>query len=243
MISLRKASLYILLSSLVIIPVETALAQSSETLEEAAIFQFNPPDDGMPENTTGGASRQGGTCHIQQSTNQAAHITLLTPTSFVGLTVSAHPEFLLYAEQTPVEQIFVSIQDEQGGVFYQGFQSLPTDTGFFNVTLPEASPELELDKTYKISVVPICVDTLRPDDPILTGYIKRIALPSMVTPLSQASTIEIAQSYADAGVWYDTLVLLEQALSGAPEDAALSNAWNLLLTSGGFSNSNERLLY
>ncbi|NEQ44738.1 MAG: DUF928 domain-containing protein [Leptolyngbya sp. SIOISBB] len=237
MMTARKTSLGILSSILIMVPVGAAFAQASATIEETTPFQFSPPDDGLPDNTTGGASRPAGSCLMQQGANQAANITLLAPTSFVGITTSAHPEFLLYAEQTPVEQIFINIQDAQGTLVYQGFQVLSADTGFFTVNLPEDTPALEPDNTYQLSVVPICEATLRPDDPILTGYVKRIILPSVVEPSPQSSILETAQRYADSGVWYDTLRLIGDALSETPEDTNLLNAWNILLMSGGFSDS------
>lgn len=237
MLAASKPFLCILSLTLTLSPIGAAFAQAGAIVEEASSFQFSPPDDGLPGNTTGGASRPAGSCLIQQGVNQAANITLLAPNSFIGLTTSANPEFLLYAEQTPIEQVFINVQDLEGALVYQGFQTLSTDTGFFVVDLPEETPDLEPGKTYQLSVVPICDTTLRPDDPILTGYVKRITLPSEVEQSPSTSALETAQQYADSGVWYDTLILVEEALSEAPADPNLLNAWQILLTSGGFSNS------
>ncbi len=232
-----RVSLYILSSILIMAPVGAALAQTGAPIEETATFQFSPPDDGLPDNTTGGASRPAGSCLIQQGINQAANITLLAPSSFVGITTSDNLEFLLYANQTPIEQIFINVQDDQGTLVYQGFQSLSTDTGLFTIRLPEEAPDLEFGNTYRLSVVPICATALRPDDPILTGYVKRIMLPPVADQPSQEPILETAQRYADSGVWYDTLILIGEALSETPGDVRLLDAWNVLLTSGGFTDS------
>ena len=232
-----KTSICILSSILIFSSSGTIFAQTNAALEDAASFEFSPPDDGLPDNTTGGASRPTSACLMQQGTHQAANITLLAPASFVGLTVSAKPTFLLHAVQTPVEQVFINLKSVEGKLIYQGFQTLPKNTGFFAITLPEETPDLEIDGTYQLSVVPVCGSTLRPDDPVLTGYVKRIMLSSTAEQLPQAHALEIAQRYADSGVWYDTLLLLKSGLSEAPEDGALLDAWSSLLTAGGFSGS------
>ncbi len=234
---IQKISLSILSCVLLTVPIKGVIAQTPDSIKEETTIQFSPPDDGMPGNTTGGASRPTGSCLIRQGANQASNITFFAPDSFVGQTVSAHPEFLLYAEHTPVREIFVSIQNEQGESIYQGFQTLPSDTGFFTISLPTEISGLETDNIYKVSVVPICDTTLRPDDPVLTGFVKRTTLTATLEKSPQNSVLEVVQKYAASGIWYDSLVLLEQAISQSPEDVTLINAWDVLMSSGGFSDN------
>jgi hypothetical protein len=231
----RLTSLIIFSSVLLAVPVEEAFAGPSEQFRDATSFEFNPPDDGMPSNTTGGASRPTSTCLMRQGATQASNITFLAPSTFVGLTVSARPEFLLYVDQTLAQQIFVSIQDVDGDSVYQGFQALPATSGVLRVSLPDDAPALEQDRTYQIAMVPICEASLRPDDPALVAYVKRVSPVLPTGNVSQDSAIAIVQQYAEAGIWYDTLVVLEQALMKDPEDQALQTAWDTLLRSGGFS--------
>ena len=215
----------------------TVSAQPVSQLEQdIATFQFNPPDSGLPDNTTGGASRDSNLCRRQQTATQASNITLLAPSSFVGLTVSEHPIFLLHADQTLAKQLFINLQDEQGEVLYQGFQDLPVGTGLFRVELPEDTPYLEVEQTYRLSVVAVCESALRPEDPVMTAYVEKISLPELAASSSQSSSFTEAVAYANFGVWYDTLEILEKSLRTEPENEVFTAAWESLLVSGGLTN-------
>ncbi len=230
----RLTSLFLISSVFLTIPSRPILANSTTQLNRATTFQFNPPDDGIPNNTTGGASRDLLGCRQQESATQAANIALLAPSSFMGLTVAEHPDFFLYAEQTLVKQVFVNIQDEHGETIYQGYQALPLDTGLIKIEVPVEAPSLVQESTYRIAVVPLCEESLQPDDPVLVGYIKRVTLPESVAALnSTASTFENAELYAASGLWYDTLMLLEQTLRNEPNHLDANAAWETLMTIGG----------
>lgn len=229
----RLTSLVLLPLVLLAVPVKATFAQAGEQITEATSFEFNPPDDGMPGNTTGGASRPTGACLMRQGATQASNITFLAPSTFLGLTASANPQFLLYVDQPLAQRIFISIQNAKGESIFQGFQALPTDSGIVSVSWPDDAPMLEYDETYKVAMVPVCADSLRPDDPALVTYVKRVSLPTS----SQYSELEIAQQYAEAGIWYDTLVLLGQALVNEPQDDVLKAAWENLLSAGGFTEN------
>lgn len=204
--------------------------------QDPSTFQFNPPDSGLPVNTTGGASRDPNLCRNQQSATQASNITLLAPSSFIGLTVSDHPSLLLHADQTSVSQLFISLQDEQGEVLYQGFRTLPTNTGLFRVEIPTDTSALEADRTYRFSVVAVCERSLRPEDPVMTAYVRKVSLPQLNELDSQTSPFEEAVAYADLGIWYDTVEILAAGLRQEPENEIFTAAWESLLRSGGLNN-------
>lgn len=219
------------LSALTSTPV---LAQTHEQARTVLpIFQFNPPDSGMPGSTVGGASRSPDSCRQQDAATRASNIVLLAPTSFVGLTVAERPAFFLYAEQTSAKRLFISIQDAANQLHYQGFHDLATDTGLIRVELPPDMPALKADQTYRLSVAPLCGDSLRPDDPVLTGYIQRISdVPVADSVATQPSFVQ-AMRYAELGIWYDTLTLLAPQLQDQSPDESLRAAWESLLISGG----------
>lgn len=233
---IRLTSLFLISSAILLTPVEALFAESMASLVEATTFQFNPPDDGIPSNTTGGASRNLFGCRQQETANKASNMTLLVPSSFMGLTVSSHPEFFLYAEQTLAKQVFVNIQDDQGETVYQGYQALSKSTGLISIEVPEETPELVLESTYRIAVVPVCEESLQPDDPVLIGYVKRVSLPQFVEATATTSTFEKAEIYAESGIWYDTLMMLEQILRSEPTNSDATVAWETLLTMGGLES-------
>ncbi|PSN18594.1 hypothetical protein C7271_11675 [filamentous cyanobacterium CCP5] len=222
----------LLLATALTASIGTAFAQSAGQLNNAVGFQFRPPNDGIPGNTTGGASRNPDFCRIQQSPTQAGNLTLLAPEAFVGHTLAESPELFIRADQTSVKQVFVSFQNLQGETLYQGFQSLTENTGLTRIELPADMTQLELDKAYRLSVVPVCQATLRPDDPVLTGYIRRVSLPQDAIPTETVSSLDMASYYAASGIWYDTLALLQAELSEEPADPSLQSAWEAVLSSG-----------
>lgn len=227
----------LVLSAVVLVTtVGHSLAQPTDQLnQEALTLQFNPPDEGLPDNTTGGASRNPDICRRQHTATKASNLTLLAPSSFIGLTVAEHPKFYIYANQTLSRQLFISLEDEQGAPLYQGIQTLSITTGLISVDLPAETPTLETGHTYRLSVVPICGESLRPDDPILTGYVKRVLPPQASESDTRKSSFEQARLYAESGIWYDTLELLGQDLRGEPNNEILINAWESLLISGGLT--------
>lgn len=233
---IKTISCFLLSSALLTLSASTSLAEVAHSLNEATVFQFNPSDEGVPTNTTGGASRNPDECYQQDAVNSASGITFLTPQSFVGLTASEKPEFLIYANNTLAQQLFINVQDETGETIYQGFQALSEDTGFITVSLPSDAPNLVADSVYRLSIVPVCEGTLRPDSPAIVGYVQLVNLPQDDVS-SQNSPFELAQQYAEVGIWYDTLSLLQEELNVNPTDRDLNNAWGILLESADLADS------
>ncbi len=227
---IRFAAL-ILASSLVCMgPLKASPAYGTDPFTDIERFHFNPPKDGIPDNTTGGASRNPNRCRYQETATKASNITLLAPSSFVGHTVSAQPDFFLYAEHTLARKVFISVENEQGEITYSGYQPLPTDTGLIRIVLPDETPSLILNRVYRVTVLPVCGSFLRPDDPALVGYVKRIAQPRYMR--SAEAAFEDAIIYAEFGIWYDTLMLLEQTLHDELSYESINAAWNMLLSIG-----------
>lgn len=230
----RLPNLALASAVLCLMPLGTPIAHSAELLSEIKGFRFIPPKDGIPDNTTGGASRHANRCRNQESGTTASDITLLAPSSFIGLTISGHPDFFLYAEDTLAQQVFISIENELGETMHAGYQSLPTDKGLIKLELPDHMPSLIPDRIYKVTILPVCEEVLRPDDPALVAYVKRISQIESAPSMSSESAFEEARIYAESGIWYDTLVLLEQTLRDEPLriNPHANAAWNTLLSIG-----------
>ncbi|MEM9805308.1 MAG: DUF928 domain-containing protein [Cyanobacteria bacterium P01_D01_bin.56] len=229
---IRFAAL-ILVSSLIYTgPLSAVPIYAADPFADVERFHFNPPKDGIPDNTTGGASRNPSRCRRQETATKASNITLLAPSSFVGHTISEQPDFFLYAEHALAQEVFLNIENEQGEIIYSGYETLPTDTGLIRIILPDNAPSLIPDNVYRVTVLPVCEGSLRPDDPALVGYVKRI---SHIQPLAREhseSAFEEAIIYAESGIWYDTLMLLEETLHDTPSYTSVNAAWNMLLSIG-----------
>ena len=180
--------------------------------------QFGTPGEAAPRTTLGGGVR---------SEEPPKMIAVLPPTKN-GRTLSAHPTLFVYLPPTLSNEVFFSLQDEQGNTHYQTRLKISGQGGIISVTLPENAPELELDKNYAWFFAPIQPDDiLRPDNYVVTGWVKRVK--ADVVSQSFSSPVEQATAYGKAGIWYDTLKILATAQRTQPNNATLAKEWKELL--------------
>ena len=181
---------------------------------------FDPPKDDSPTNTISGGTR----------TNELLAMTALLPTTKHGRTVEARPTFFVYLPPTASSEVFFSLQDEQGNHHYQATLNIAGRGGVVSVTLPDEAPELKVGKNYMWFFAPIEPNgILRPDNPGVTGWVKRVESLTQDGQNSSLSPIELATEYAQQGIWYDTLNILVAAKLAQPNDATLVSEWQELL--------------
>lgn len=204
----------LLLSSLS--AVETASAQAIGGQRSAEIWAAQlgfmpPPDNRAPRTTQGGATR--GSCTG----------TALTLETGGGLTTADQLPLHLYLptstdSQSVVEQVLLILTKTDGTEHYEAKVQLPAHEGVVQLPLPTTLPPLELNEEYNWSAILLCDGQLKPDSPVLTGSVKRVA-PLMMTEDVDAS--EQATMYAEAGLWYDWISALAQLRTDNPQDARL----------------------
>jgi hypothetical protein len=242
-------SIELLLASVLPIQVSAQLtdATSGNVLSSHSIgrVSFEPPNDGQPENTTGGASRSGKVCP-QDAKDLNPSLTLLKPANYQALTVAEHPTFFVYVPQTSAKKALFVLKDESEDYYYQKSLPIPSTAGVVNFTLPPDVPALKIGKNYQWSVVLICGEAIRPDSPAVVGQIRRIELNSILSSqLKNLSSLERAALYGKNGIWYDTLATLAQLRRDSstqsiatiaptqPDDSTLAASWEELLKSVG----------
>jgi Domain of Unknown Function (DUF928) len=200
---------------------------------------FSYPGDSSPPDTAGGGSR--GEIWFETQTpeelipvtevgmqGQGTPMRAVLPPSQYGQTVSARPTFFVYMPQTLSQEVFFSVQDEQGKTLYHTRLNMSGQGGVVSVTLPDNAPELEIGKNYLWFFAPIQPgEILRPDNAATVGWVKRVEAASDRESFSSA--IEQASAYAKEGIWYDTLSVLAQAQRSQPDNAALVQEWKELL--------------
>jgi hypothetical protein len=201
---------------------------------------FEPRGDGSPDDTAGGASRDGGICP-QDSVALGSPITPLMPATLHGLTLADHPTFFVYVPRTSAQKALFVLKDASEDYYYQKTIAIPaTAGGILSFTLPTEAPALKSGKTYKWSFVMMCGEDLRPDSPRVEGQVERIELtPALSAQLKTLSPLERAALYGKDGVWYDTLTSLAELRRSQPNDVALAATWEQLLKSvglGGIAN-------
>ena len=200
---------------------------------------FDPPAEDMPKTSMGGASRSTGQCINMDATESAIPFSALLPANDEGLTVAARPTVLAYIPETSADRLFFSWQDENNGDHYQTV--LPMNrTGIVSLTLPEDAPPLEINKNYQWALGIMCDGRLQPDSPMVQGQVKRVAIaPGLSDRLQNASSLERAVLYGEAGIWYETAAALEQLKKTQPQDLDVVANWQDLLTSVGLAEIAE----
>ncbi len=193
---------------------------------------FRPTGAGAPPDAAGGASRNSGRCP-QDRIGEDASITLMTPDSNGGLTVSARPTLLAHINRSTAKRLFFSIRDDRGNYHYQTMLPMPQKEGIVAFNLPKSTAELEPNKMYQWSVVLVCSARLRPDSPRVEGWIQRQS-PDSTAP-APASSLDQAVSYYNAGLWYDALGTVANLRQKYQGDRQYEQAWSELLQTVGLN--------
>ena len=213
---------------------QLANGTSGKTLSSRSALQvtFDPPKDGQPDDSAGGASRGGGIC--PQDAKVGSPITPLMPANRYGLTVADHPTFFVYVPQTSAQKALFVLKDKNEDYYYHKTLSLPSTAGIISFTLPTDAPAIEIGKRYQWSFVMICGEAIRPDSPGVKGQIQRIEPnQGLLSQLKNLSPLERAALYGNNGIWYDTLTSLAQLRREQPGDSTLRANWEELLRSVG----------
>lgn len=207
---------------------------SSRSVLQVAQVTFEPPGDGKPDNTAGGASRDGGTCFQDAVEDVSVGVTPLMPATSQGLTVAERPTFFVYVPRTSAKKAFFSLKDKNEEYYYQTTLPLANTPGIVSVKLPADAPALQVGKTYQWSFVTICGENLAVDDPRAEGQIQRVEPnPALVGQIEKVSLLERAALYGSNGIWYDTLSNLAALKRSQPGNSTLTANWENLLKSVG----------
>lgn len=201
---------------------------------------FEPPKQGMPTDTAGGASRDGGCA--REDVSATSCVTPLMPENHYGLTVSERPTFYLYVPETDAKEVFFSLVDENRNHHYQAKLPLDRQEGIIGITLPENAPALAVDRNYQWTVILIGDRGLRPDSPGVQGTVRRVELDAtLARQIEGASLTERAALYGENGIWFEalsTLATLEKngessAIASSSELENTDNIWQEFLSSVG----------
>lgn len=222
---------------LAMVPLSKTQAESSSTNNVQMPFPINsitfePPGDGKPADTAGGASRGVGCVSRQIPTSC---VTALIPATQSGLTLVERPTFFVYIPQGAGKQAFFSLTDSEGNYQYQKKISLKETDVIISFKLPDDAPALEVGKSYTWALIVAGSQGIQPDSPGVTGEVKRIAAtPELNTQLQNAKTpTELAAVYGKASLWFDMMVVLAEQKRLDPSNETLKDAWNKLLTTEG----------
>lgn len=201
------------------------LIVASSCLMPAAQAQFKPPDRGAPTNTAGGATRGSSFCVTGKTP-----LTVLVPSSRIGLTVAARPTFFVYVPPTSAKTAEFVLQDDKDNDIYRTTVELTGTPGVVSLALPATAPALAVGKDYLWYFSIVCQPKDRLEDVFVSAWVQRVQPTKTVTDaLKRASARDRPNVYAQASLWYDTLSSLAELRRSNPNDARLTSDWTQLL--------------
>jgi hypothetical protein len=182
----------------------------SQTAPRAWVPYIPPaPDRPIPRRTVPAATRG----WVFEEATALPTVTLWVPLH-VARTVKAQPTLYWHLTETSAHAVVLTlITQERTAPFLEHVLPGPVPGGLHALPLSAHGVQLEVGKTYEWSV------SLRENpqlpaasDIVARGFIERVSLrpewqPSADDPLNQA------RAYAAAGIWYEALAVLSEALS------------------------------
>ncbi|MGI0485433.1 DUF928 domain-containing protein [Pantanalinema rosaneae CENA516] len=226
---------------------QTQAAKPTQSAPRKGKFTLEPPKgQPAPKVTIGGGRRNSGICPQDSSiVNATANPSLprartllpLLPTTRLGLTIEAHPTFLIYVPSTSARILEFKLEDQDGEEVYQTTMDLSATPGVVRISLPAHQAALQVGKDYKWTVSIACQpDGVKPQDPLATGAVRRIQPDSaLVTQLQTANAIDRVELYARSGIWFEAVASLAELRRSQPHNQTLASAWEELLQSAGLS--------
>lgn len=150
----------------------------------------------------------------------------LVPQDQIGLSSQARPEVLLYVPVEVSRQAVFVLQSE-AHYYHEAPINLPETAGIISMPLPEEMPDLTAGERYKWSIVLPCNAEVRPDSPVVSGWLEtQTSFDEMISQSSSSRpSLEQAARYRDNALWYDMIAMLAQLKIGHPDDDAIHQAW------------------
>jgi hypothetical protein len=215
----------------------TSFPAMAELSPEVTRIQFqyhltsDPPDRGTPP-TQGGTGSRGNCLHNAQR----PPLTQITGGDRLDLTTREHPTIWVYlpysTENASVGEF--SLQDEEDEVYRTQFV-MPSSPGVVGIAVPTTLDELELGKRYRWYIEVECPSTVaggQSEPATLTGTVQRITRSADLDRQLQTATtaVQRASTYANQGIWYDTITELAQLRLQEPDNARVAQLWIELLS-------------
>lgn len=183
-------------------------ADATKSLQPSPVYK--PPQLGAPGGRVGGGTRGLG--------GDLLNLVALAP-NHVGLATQAQPTFYWYLSGTTNLPLMFTLSDYRAVKPLVETQiKMPTQAGIYGISSKEYGIQLEPGTTYRwfVSIVP---DQERRAKDLVAGAMIELTSPSETLNAKlreSADRVQAAYAYAEAGIWYDALMALSEAIDGDP---------------------------
>jgi len=193
----------------------------------------NFSSSGQPSGNGGDSAGSRGDCDFD--------ITPLLPLEMGGgWTTQATPTLWIQVptELSAVQSMRVEVRDPSGIPVYRAqMRDLAAPAGIIRLPLPDSvqlpvsSPDVSDASDWFTWMVALYCDDSGDRPAYAFGSIRRVAMAGMsASDLADKSSQETSDLYAQNGVWYDALTVLGDARLADPDNPALIEAWQTLLS-------------
>jgi hypothetical protein len=178
---------------------------------------FVPPSSSLPAQRTGGASRSGADVKLS----------ILAPADSIGLTTREQPAIYWYISGDTDKPIEISVNDMASKETVADTELKgPTKAGVHKFDLAQATIDgkkvkLRAGASYEVVVTVINDDKAGSKDPTATCRIQRVEQKDAADTAKESDPAKRAAAYGKAGIWFDYLDALNEAITAKPNDEAL----------------------
>jgi hypothetical protein len=157
----------------------------------------------------------------------------------IAVTTQAHPSLFWFQSKPAKAKFELTVVEPKNPKPLISLASPDADkAGIHRIKLSRYKVELQPNVAYEWSVAIIPDPDNRSRDVIAKGVIKRTkSPPELGINLEKANDVERAAAYAAAGIWYDALDAISNAIEANPSDASLREARASLLKQVGLSQA------
>jgi hypothetical protein len=211
-------------------PSPAAKVESSTPPTTSKLFYKPPADAGkIPTRVSGGARGENGL---------DTTLFALVP-DHLALTTQAQPSLFWFQSKPAKAKFELTVVEPKNPKPLLSLTSPGADkAGIHRVKLARYKVELRPDVTYEWSVAIVPDAESRSKDVIAKGVIKRINPPGdLAARTEKVNDLERATAYAQAGIWYDALDAISNAIEAHPDDASLRDQRASLLKQAGLSEA------
>ncbi|MEA3187844.1 MAG: hypothetical protein QOD99_1674 [Chthoniobacter sp.] len=188
-------------------------AEPSPTRAPSKLLYKPPSGAGnIPTRVSGGA----------RGSSTDASLLALVP-DHAALTTQAQPSLFWFQSKAAKAKIEMTlIEPKKAKPLLALTSEQANKAGIHRVKLANYKVELRSDVSYEwvVAIVPDAEN--RSKDVIAKGVIKRIKTPpELADKIEHAGDVDRAAIYAQAGIWYDALEAISNAIDASPDDASL----------------------